>query len=66
LFALIRIPLDLTRAYESDAVLMRIGVADLTESQLMSAGMVLFGVLMIMRLRRSAPHLPEPTARALP
>jgi phosphatidylglycerol:prolipoprotein diacylglycerol transferase len=58
-FALIRIPLDLTRAYEADAVLMRVGVTDITESQLMSAVMILFAVLMILRLRRAAPR-PEP------
>ncbi|MCE9627101.1 MAG: prolipoprotein diacylglyceryl transferase, partial [Candidatus Eisenbacteria bacterium] len=55
LFALVRIPLDMTRTYEADAVLMRIGVLDFTESQLMSAGMILFGSLMILRLRRQAP-----------
>src|SRR5215510_13942275 len=30
-FALIRIPLDLTRAYEADAVLMRVALVDITE-----------------------------------
>ena len=64
LFALIRIPLDLTRTYETDAVLMRIGTADITESQLMSVGMILLGMLMIMRLRRNDPD-PTP-APALP
>lgn len=54
-FALVRIPLDLTRTYETDAVIMRIGLSDVTESQLMSVGMILFGMLMILRLRRSAP-----------
>jgi phosphatidylglycerol:prolipoprotein diacylglycerol transferase len=54
-FALIRIPLDLTRAYEPEAVLLRVGVADVTESQMMSLGLVLFAVLMILRLRRIAP-----------
>src|SRR5215813_11489134 len=64
-FALIRIPLDLTRAYEADAVLMRVGVLDITESQLMSAGLVLFGVLMILRLRRAAPRaVPAPAQTA--
>jgi len=58
-FALIRIPLDFTRAYEADAVLLRVGVADVTESQLMSAVMILFAGLMILRLRRAAPR-PEP------
>jgi len=64
-FALVRIPLDLTRAYETDAVLLRVGVSDITESQLMSAVMILFAVLMILRLRRSAPRptpAPAPTA----
>ena len=64
-FALVRIPLDLTRAYEVDAVLMRVGVTDITESQFMSMVMILFAVLMILRLRRSAPRptpAPAPTA----
>jgi phosphatidylglycerol:prolipoprotein diacylglycerol transferase len=65
LFALVRIPLDLTRTYETDAVLMHAGLMDITESQLMSAGMILFGLLMIVRLRRSAPNHTTP-ARALP
>src|SRR5215471_13263601 len=62
-FALIRIPLDLTRAYETDAVLMRVGVTDITESQLMSMVMILFAGLMILRLRRAAPRpAPAPAA----
>lgn len=64
LFALVRIPLDMTRTYEADAVLMRIGVMDFTESQLMSAGMILFGSLMILRLRRQAPTVPPPASPA--
>jgi phosphatidylglycerol:prolipoprotein diacylglycerol transferase len=66
LFALVRIPLDLTRAYEADAVIFRVGLAEVTESQLMSLGMILFGVLMILRLRRAAPSPGTPPARALP
>mgnify|MGYP001199975259 CR=1 FL=1 len=54
-FALVRIPLDWTRTYETDAVIMRVGLSDITESQLMSVGMILFGTLMILRLRRTAP-----------
>lgn len=53
-FALVRIPIDLTRAYELNAVILRIGTLDITESQIMSGGMALFGVLMILRLRRAA------------
>jgi phosphatidylglycerol:prolipoprotein diacylglycerol transferase len=52
LFALLRIPLDLTRAYEVNAVILRVGTLDITESQVMSAGMALFALLMILRLRR--------------
>jgi len=65
LFALVRIPIDLTRTYETEAVLMRVGTLDLTESQLMSAGLILFAVLMILRLRRNAPREITP-APALP
>lgn len=56
LFGLVRLPIDMTRAYESEAVLLRMGVLELTESQIMSVGMVLFGALMIARLRRAAPQ----------
>jgi phosphatidylglycerol---prolipoprotein diacylglyceryl transferase len=65
LFALVRIPIDFTRTYEPDTVFMHVGPAEVTESQLMSAGIVLFGVLMILRLRRNAPRDSAP-ARALP
>ena len=65
-FALIRIPIDLTRAYETDAVLMRIGVTDFTESQFMSGVMALFAALMILRLRRSAPRMTPAPAHTTP
>jgi len=55
LFALVRIPIDFTRAYEADSVLLRVGTVELTESQLTSIAMALFGALMILRLRREAP-----------
>jgi phosphatidylglycerol:prolipoprotein diacylglycerol transferase len=54
-FALIRIPLDLTRAYEATAVLIRVGSVEVTESQFMSFGLAMFAVLMILRLRRRVP-----------
>lgn len=54
LFALVRIPLDLTRAYEPEATLLRLGAAGITESQLMSLALALFALLMILRLRRRA------------
>ena len=65
LFAAIRIPLDLTRSYEADAVILHLGLVDITESQFMSLGLMLFGALMIMRLRRNAPRATIPAA-ALP
>ena len=52
-FSLVRIPIDLTRSYEADAVLVR-GVIDVTESQAMSLALALFGAAMILRLRREA------------
>jgi phosphatidylglycerol:prolipoprotein diacylglycerol transferase len=57
LFALARIPLDMTRAYEPSAVLVR-GVVEITESQGTSLVVALFGLLMIQRLRREAAGAP--------
>lgn len=57
-FALVRIPIDFTRAYEPEATLLRAGALSITESQLTSLAFALFGLLMIVRLRRTA------TARA--
>jgi len=54
LFALMRIPLDLTRAYEPEAQIAHIGGWPLTESQVMSFAMILFAILMTLRLRRQA------------
>jgi phosphatidylglycerol:prolipoprotein diacylglycerol transferase len=53
-FALARIPIDLTRAYEADSVLLRVGAVQVTESQLTSAALALFAALMLVRLRREA------------
>lgn len=55
LFALVRIPIDLTRAWEADAVLLHVGPTGFTESQLTSLALLLFSALMILRLRRRAP-----------
>jgi phosphatidylglycerol:prolipoprotein diacylglycerol transferase len=52
LFALVRVLLDFTRAYEPTAVVTTIGVMDVTESQLVSLILALFGMLMIVRLKR--------------
>lgn len=57
-FALVRIPLDLTRAYESQAMLLGVGAVRLTESQLTSAVLALFGLLMILRLKRESVVAP--------
>lgn len=54
LFALVRIPLDFTRAYEADAMVLRLGAVDLTESQLTSIALALFGALMMVRLQRES------------
>lgn len=54
LFALARIPIDMTRAWETEAVVLRIASLGVTESQLTSVAIVLVSVLMILRLRRRA------------
>ena len=54
LFALVRIPLDATRAYEPDAVVLHLGGLEVVESQMTSLALVMFSLLMILRLRRSA------------
>ncbi len=58
LFALVRIPLDVTRAYEPESTVVRWGAVDVRESQITSFALALFSLLMILRLRRLA------TARA--
>jgi phosphatidylglycerol:prolipoprotein diacylglycerol transferase len=55
LFALVRIPLDMTRSYEAEATLFRLGSASVTESQVSSLALALFATLMILRLRRRSP-----------
>jgi phosphatidylglycerol:prolipoprotein diacylglycerol transferase len=55
LFALVRIPLDMTRSYEAEAMVMRVGAVPVTESQLASLALAMFGGMMILRLRRAAP-----------
>jgi prolipoprotein diacylglyceryltransferase len=53
LFAVLRIPIDFTRAYEPESTLIRLGALGITESQLTSFALALFGLLMMMRLRRT-------------
>jgi phosphatidylglycerol:prolipoprotein diacylglycerol transferase len=54
LFALVRIPLDATRAYEPEATLLTLGATEVKESQVTSLALALFAALMILRLRRLA------------
>ncbi|MCC6652252.1 MAG: prolipoprotein diacylglyceryl transferase [Candidatus Eisenbacteria bacterium] len=57
-FALARVGLDMTRTYETESILLRTPWLELTESQITSIAMALFGMLMIMRLRNAAPPAP--------
>ena len=66
LFAAVRVPLDFTRAYEADSVLGRIGGLEFTESQLVSLTLALFGLLMMVRMRRQRLGPPAPAAPAAP
>ncbi len=56
-FSLVRIPIDFTRSYEPEAVLVR-GAVEVTESQATSLVLALFGAFMILRLRREAVGAP--------
>ncbi len=60
LLALVRMPLDLTRAYEPGAVIALVGPLPVTESQVTSAAALLFSLLMILRLRRHPRPVPDP------
>jgi phosphatidylglycerol:prolipoprotein diacylglycerol transferase len=53
-FSLLRILLDFTRAYEPGAQALSVGGVEITESQVTSLALALFGALMILRLRREA------------
>lgn len=52
MFALVRIPLDMTRVYEPEAIVMTLGSVPVSESQLTSMALALFALLMIARLMR--------------
>lgn len=54
LFALVRIPLDATRAYEPEATLIALTTIEIKESQVTSFALALFATLMVLRLRRLA------------
>jgi phosphatidylglycerol:prolipoprotein diacylglycerol transferase len=53
LFAVARVPLDMTRAYEPAAELLRVAGQPVTESQFTSLALALFSALMMARLRRA-------------
>src|SRR2546427_4794187 len=59
-FAIGRAALDFFRAYEPPARVGTIAGLDITESQLVSLSMALFGVLMMFRLRRDWHAAGEP------
>ena len=65
-FAIGRAALDVFRAYEPSAQVARLGAVPITESQLMSLAMALFGLLMIVRLRRESRTAPKTSATAAP
>lgn len=54
LFAVVRIPLDATRAYEPESTLMTLRSLEVKESQVTSLALALFSCLMVLRLRRLA------------
>jgi len=62
LLALVRIPLDLTRAYEAEAMVVELGVVRVSESQVTSTALLLFALLMIARLRRASRPAAVPGA----
>jgi len=61
LFAVVRVPLDFTRAYEPGSEVMRTGGLVITESQMMSVALALFAALMMLRLGRE--RAAEPVGR---
>ncbi len=64
LFAVVRVLLDFTRAYEADAVLIHFGKSGFTESQITSVAMALFAILMLQRRERR--RTPRAAATAAP
>jgi phosphatidylglycerol:prolipoprotein diacylglycerol transferase len=62
LLALVRIPLDLTRVYEAEAMVVELGAIRISENQVMSTALLLFALLMIARLRRESRPAAAPVA----
>jgi phosphatidylglycerol:prolipoprotein diacylglycerol transferase len=65
-FAVLRILLDFTRAFEPGAVVGKIGPMDVSESQFISLAMVMFGLLMIGRLSERAKQTQRAIEPATP
>ena len=63
LFGVIRALLDFTRAYEPGSVIAKLGVLEVTESQLISLALALFAVLMILRLKRAVSGVASMASR---
>jgi phosphatidylglycerol:prolipoprotein diacylglycerol transferase len=63
MFALVRVGIDFTRAWERDAQILTLGGVPVTESQITSLALVLFALLMMIRLKREAA-LPASRASA--
>ena len=67
-----RVLIDFTRAYESNAQIFMAGGIGVTESQLESAALMLFGILMLLRIQRESAHVqpavsaPRPPAPSPP
>jgi phosphatidylglycerol:prolipoprotein diacylglycerol transferase len=62
LLALVRLPLDFTRVYEAEAMVVDLGVVSISESQVTSTALMLFALLMIARLSRESRTAPAPVA----
>lgn len=62
LLALVRIPLDLTRVYEAEAMVVDLGLVRISESQVTSTAILLFSLLMIARLLRESRPATAPVA----
>jgi phosphatidylglycerol:prolipoprotein diacylglycerol transferase len=61
-FAVVRVGIDFTRAWENDAKLLAVGDFPVTESQITSVALALFSILMILRLHREGAAPPAAAA----
>jgi len=61
-FAVVRVGIDFSRAWENDARVLALGDLSITESQITSLVLLLFSLLMILRLRREGGTPAAPSA----